>query len=120
MLKIDRKIDYDVSVKNSRTETIDNKIFVSPPETVLISIGAAVDSKDQIWILSYKKQPERKIDEDLLVLEIFNPDGVLLGSLPLKGQINTPGNAIKIFNGRLYIVETYGKIIITEYIVKET
>jgi len=116
---IDRKLDYDVSVEKSAVERIEDREYITLPAVVNVSAGIAVDAQDRIWVLTYRRQPEKKRREDILMFEIFDSEGVYLENITLKDYFSTPCNAIRIFGSSLYIIETYGGMCVHEFNIVE-
>jgi len=78
-----------------------------------ISTCVAVDKKDRVWIITLVEQPDEWLEEDesylrqvvkksAAVFEIYNSDGILLGTLPLPEDIFL----MRIFDDRLLIVDS--------------
>lgn len=120
VFRMERSLNYDIK------EAIENLDVYSPgfgtftQLPVYVSRCIAVDSIGRIWVCTLKKQPKSRdtdnminveifIEElttaaDLLELEIFSPDGILLGRIPLT--INA--FVMKIFDDRIYFSEFEG------------
>ncbi len=106
------------------------RISIQMPEMNRCSSGIAVDDKDRIWVATLKRQikenervqtsvmttmsssGERAMnmsvkgntevkETDMYLLEIFDPDGILLGKIQLKNFVDD----IKIRKDRLYILD---------------
>ena len=106
------------------------RISIQMPEMNRCSSGVAVDNKDRIWIATLKRQikenervqtsvmttmsssGERAMnmsvkgntevkETDMYLLEIFDPDGILLGKIQLKHFVDD----IKIQKDRLYLLD---------------
>jgi len=106
------------------------RISIQMPEMNRCSSGIAVDNKDRIWVATLKRQikenervqtsvmttmsssGERAMnmsvkgntevkETDMYLLEIFDPDGILLGKIQLKHFVDD----IKIQKDRLYLLD---------------
>jgi hypothetical protein len=87
----------------------------------MVSLGIAADGKGRIWVNTFRRQmsleeqgarlsvggmtrtlAEPKIEKlDVFKLEIFSPDGLLLGEIPLSHH----AHGIRIFGDNLFIWE---------------
>ncbi len=106
------------------------RISIQMPEMNRCSSGIAVDNKDRIWVATLKRQikenervqtsvmttmsssGERAMnmsvkgntevrETDMYLLELFDPDGILLGKIQLKHFVDD----IKIQKDRLYLLD---------------
>jgi sugar lactone lactonase YvrE len=82
------------------------------------AVGIAVDAKGRSWVLTFIKQPVSNQgmpntlkDHDIIVFEIFDENGILLGSIPTPNHVA----AIRIFGDHLYIIDTYTEMCVYEY-----
>lgn len=111
----DRKLNYEV------TEI--KEVYGNVPNTV--SMGIAVDHKNRIWILTFVNQSDKwresifdtdrfLVEKSHVVFEIFDNEGVLLGSIPVPEDIFL----IRIFDDRLFIVDT-DRVSLSEYKIVE-
>jgi len=119
LLQIQRPLDYDHSITKSIYEKSGDREYVTRPVMPDIAEGIAVDGRQRIWVLTYRKQPEGVEKSDLLMFEIFTPDGVLRRRLHFKEFFRTPGNTIRTYGDRLFIIETYGGMCVHEYRIRE-
>jgi hypothetical protein len=94
---------------------------IQAPQLNMVSMGIAADQAGRIWVNTYRRQMSReeqggsisvggqirsvkaaKIEKmDIHMLEVFGPDGVLLGEIPL----NHLAHGIRIFGDMLFIWE---------------
>jgi len=120
IFKIERALNYDIreAVSNLDPGSPGFGTFTRLP--VYVSRCIAVDSKGRIWVCTFKEQPESSgtgsgenwneyVKElttatDLLELEIFSHDGILLGRIPLSVNIFV----MKIFDDRIYFSDFEG------------
>ena len=104
---------------------------VQGPKMNIVSSGIAADGKGRIWVITLRRQlaneerafgssvvrsdvgvvartkaQPKVVKEDVYKLEIFSPDGVLLGEIPLTHH----AHGIRIFGDNLFIQEYYNTI----------
>jgi len=104
---------------------------VQGPKMNRVSYGIAADGKGRIWVITLRRQladeerafgtsvvrsdvgvvaqkrtQPRVVKEDVYKLEIFSPDGVFLGEIPLTHH----AHGIRIFGDNLFIREYYNTI----------
>jgi len=126
--RADRPLNYE-------TDVIEKGFVTSKgaqgPKMNAVSVGVAADGKGRIWVITMRRQlsnEEKALDSsivttdagavsrrktqpkvvkgDVFKLEIFNPDGVLLGEIPLTHH----AHGIRIFGDNLFILEYYNTI----------
>ena len=88
------------------------------------SVGIDVDIKERLWVITLFKQPDewskdwidkiKTANKSFAMFEIFNSDGILLGSIPLPEEIFL----MRIFDDRLFIVDT-DRVSVSEYKIVE-
>ncbi len=107
-------------------------VGVQGPKMNIVSSGIAVDAKDRIWVITLRRQLTKEemgtggsvvttdagvvsrkipsqpkvVKEDVYKLEIFRPDGIFLGEIPLPHH----AHGIRIFGDNLFIREYYNTI----------
>ena len=90
-----------------------------------ISTHVAVDKKERVWIITLVEQPDEwfekfsiwdrlSVRKSVAVFEIFNRDGILLGSVPLPEDVFL----MRIFDDRLFIVDP-DRVSVSEYKIVE-
>jgi hypothetical protein len=113
-------------------------VAVTSPNMNQVSSGIAADGKGRIWVITLRRQRtkeemglrtsvtsdgggvSRKVTEpkvvkgDIYKLEIFSPDGIFLGEIPLTHN----AHGIRIFGDKLFIRE-YDNTIFYQYKVVE-
>lgn len=120
--RADRPLNYGTEVLDKgKVETSERGTSIQAPRMNMVSMGIAVDGAGRIWVNTYDRQmkPEEQgasitvggatrttkqanIEKmDIHKLEIFDPDGVLLGEIPL----NHLAHGIRIFGDALFIWE---------------
>lgn len=102
--KADRILNYGTEVIDKGYIHQDYKgIGIQMPTLNMVSVGIAADGKGRIWVITLNRQmtPEETGSEvvaggrrrtvepiiqkmDIYKLEVFSPDGILLGSIPLN------------------------------------
>jgi sugar lactone lactonase YvrE len=124
--KADRPLNFPTEmIKKGRMEATGNSMSVYSPKMNRCTIGVSVDSKNRIWVLTMTRQlkteeqiavissssdagESRRItgDTDLRTtdaykLDIFDPDGLLLGSIPLRHF----ADGIRIAGDNLFLLD---------------
>ena len=123
LFRTDRPLKYKVSHKMvKRTFNVQGRSReMDVPEMVIVSGGISIDYKNRIWVITITKQPEwnnenpNQIVRPSIEFEIFDNDGILLGTLPfteVKGQV-------RIFGDKLYIIEPQEEMCVYEYRIVE-
>lgn len=90
-----------------------------------ISTHVAVDTKDRVWVITVIEQPDEwreqlrlsklmSVKKSAAVFEIYNSEGILLGSLPLPEDIFL----FRIFDDRLFVVDP-DRVSVSEYRIVE-
>ena len=129
--KADRKLNYNLTSPKAKggIERSGGMVRVQMPQMNRCSNGIAIDDKGRVWVISLKRQ--RKEDEevktemrvtsmggqksmslsfsgstenretDMYQLEIFAPDGVLLGKIPLSHFVDD----IRIEKDSLFLLD---------------
>lgn len=118
--KSDRILNYDTKVHDKGFIKRDDRgTSIQAPTMNTVSQGISVDGKGRIWINTLNRQMTkeemgmsisvggvtRKLQEpkiqkmDIFKLEVFRPDGVLIGEIPL----NHLAHGIRIFGDKLFI-----------------
>ena len=85
------------------------------------SSGIEIDRKNRVWVLSNYKQgfiykdnilTPHNSNKDFWRFEIYNPDGVLIGRIPVP-QDNF--NTMRIFGSTMFLIDTNFDMVIYEY-----
>jgi len=118
----DRVLKYGTDVIDKGSiERSERGTSIQAPRMNMVSMGIAADGKGRIWVNTLRRQmsleeqgsrvsaggvnrtlAEPKIEKmDVYKLEIFSPDGVLLGEIPL----NHHAHGIRIFGDTLFVWE---------------
>lgn len=141
----DRELNYDMEPKNKgRMERSGGMMSIEQPDMNRCSDGIAVDGKGRIWVVNLKRQlkEEEEVSTSVMVtmdssgqrsmsqsvsgatditktdmyqLEIYSPDGVLLGSLPLDHFVDD----IQIRGDRVYLLDRMRAMHFYEYKIVE-
>jgi len=129
--KADRKLDYstDISKAKAQVKRTGGNVRVQGPQMNRCSMGVAVDGKGRVWVVTFKRQlkeeeqvqssigvsmmnGQRSVsmsyegatdnrETDSFQLEIYDQDGILLGSIPLTHFVDD----IRIIKDRLFILD---------------
>jgi sugar lactone lactonase YvrE len=135
--RADRELDYSTKlIEKGRQEVTANSARYFGPKLNRVTDGLAVDDKGRIWVVTrdrqIKKEEEvtimmsgsvdrgstRKVvgdtdlrTTDMYKLEIFAPDGVLLGSIPVKHFVDM----IYVHKDRLFLLDRDRGVSFYEY-----
>ena len=119
LFRTDRPLKYKIDHKMVKRTF--SGVEMPIPEMTMVSTGISVDQKGRIWVLTVTKQgkidytePEKSVPPTFEI-EIYDKDGILLGSLPsveIKGQL-------RIFGDNLYLVNTEEEMCVYEYRIVE-
>jgi hypothetical protein len=129
--RADRPLNYRTDVIEKGFIKRGRGIGIQGPKMNVVSMGIAADGKGRIWIITLRRQltkeemgggssvvttdagvvsrplPQPKVVKgDVYKLEIFSPDGVLLGEIPLTHH----AHGIRICGDNLFIREYYNMI----------
>jgi hypothetical protein len=124
--KADRPLNYETKVmEKGKYEATANMTRYTAPKMNSCSKGIAVDDSGRIWVVTHRRQikPEEVIrvsqsgssagvtvkregntdlrTTDMFQLEVFDPEGVLLGTIPVSQFVD----GIWIFRDRLYLLD---------------
>jgi hypothetical protein len=108
--------DYPLSVEQYRN--IDEQPDFWVYQLGKVSEGIQVDGMDRVWVQSYREQitwslysSRSKWDRPYFVLNVFDRNGVLQGTLPIDEVFYD----FRIFGDRLFLVDRMGLMTVTEY-----
>ncbi len=143
--RADRPLGYGTEViKKGKYDTSGGGVSMSPAEMNKCSVGIAVDSKSRSWVLTYARQlrKEERVQTsmttfggqagvnsvsiktegntdlrttDALRLDVFDPDGVLLGSIPLTHF----ADVLRISGDRLFLIDRDRGVTVYRYRIVE-
>lgn len=143
--RADRPLGYGTEVKKKgKIETTGGGVSMSPPEMNSCSAGLDVDARGRIWVLTYNRQlrKEEKVQTsmtsvggpgginnvsyktegntdlrttDAYRLDVFDPDGLFLGSLPLSHF----ADVLRIAGDRLLLIDRDRGVTVYEYRIVE-
>jgi sugar lactone lactonase YvrE len=143
--RADRPLDYGTEVKKKgKFDTSGGGVSMSAPEMNTCSAGIAVDAKGRSWVLTYARQlkkdeqvrtsmmsvggqagisnvsikTEGNTDlrtTDALRLDVFDPDGVLLGEIPLTHF----ADVLRVAGDRLFVIDRERGVTVFEYRIVE-
>lgn len=143
--RADRPLSYDTEVrKKGKIETTGGGVNFSSPEMNTCSKGIAVDGRGRAWVVTLGRQLKKEEEvqtsimsvggpsgvqsvsyktegntdlrtTDAFKLEVFDPDGVLLGEVPLTHFVD----AIRVFGDRLFLIDRERGVTVYEYRIEE-
>lgn len=127
--KADRKLSYKQSKPGKSEEKREEGPIAG--ETIVtirmdtmnkFSYNIAVDGKGRSWVHTFTKQAEGKIrNEDYIpaetMLEIYDPEGILLGRLPFPNVRNI--STYRIFGDRMFFIDREEEMAVYEYRIIE-
>ena len=143
--RADRPLNYDTEVKKKgKVETSGGGVSMSEPEMNKCSAGIAVDGRGRAWVVTLDRQLKKEEQvqtsmtsfggpggvrsvsvkttgntdlrtTDAFKLEIFDPNGVLLGEVPLTHFVD----AIRVFGDRLFLIDRERGVSVYEYRIVE-
>jgi sugar lactone lactonase YvrE len=143
--RADRPLDYGTEVKKKgKFETSGGNTSIVSPEMNTCSAGIAVDAEGRIWALTFARQLKKEEQvqtsmtsfggpagvssvsiktegntdlrtTDAYRLDIFTPDGVLLGAVPL----NHFADVLRIDGNRLFLIDRERGVSVFEYRIVE-
>jgi hypothetical protein len=143
--RADRPLGYSSEIrKKGKVDRSGGGFSMSPPEMNVCSVGIAVDGRGRSWVVTYARQLKKEEQvqttmmsvggrggisnvsiktegntdlrtTDALKLEIFGPDGVLLGEIPLAHF----ADVIRVFGDRLFLIDRERGVTVYEYRIVE-
>lgn len=141
----DRPLNYDVSTPKTKGERRGSggRVEFRMPDMNRVSNGIAVDGKGRVWVVTMKRQleEEEQVQANVMVtmdggqrsmnfsvagntddrntdayqLEVYDPEGVLLGSIPLDRFVD----GIHIEKDRVYLLDQMRGMQYYEYKIVE-
>jgi DNA-binding beta-propeller fold protein YncE len=129
--KADRKLDYSTDLSKAKAEVkrSGGSVRVQGPQMNRCSMGIAVDDKGRVWVVNFKRQlkEEEQVESrigvsmengqrsvslsydgatdlretDIYQLEIYDQDGILLGTIPLTHFVDD----IRIIKDRVFLLD---------------
>jgi hypothetical protein len=139
--RAERPLNYGTDVIEKGTIIRRTRGFgINGPKMNVVSSGIAADGKGRIWVITLRRQLTKEesgsggsavtvdsgivartipsqpevVKPDVYKLEIFSPDGILLGEIPLIHH----AHGIRIFGDNLFIREYYNTIFYQYKIIK--
>jgi hypothetical protein len=143
--RADRPLDYGTEVKKKgKIDTSGGNFSMSNPEMNNCSSGIDVDDKGRIWVLTYARQlrKEEQVQTSMMSvggaagvsnvsiktegntdlrttdayrLDVFDPEGVLLGSLPLTHF----ADVLRVAGDRLFLIDRERGVTVYQYRIIE-
>lgn len=119
--RFDRLLNYTVEIEKKKY-TMKGPVprEIEYVEVTKVSNGNGIDYRGRLWVLSFKCQPLKDlVEEDVYQFEIFNPDGILLGTLPAPILYSDSIIILRIFGSRLFIIDSLKEMCVYEYKIVE-
>jgi len=143
--RADRPLEYGTEVKKKgRIDTSGGGVSMSPPEMNTCSAGIAVDARGRSWVLTYARQLKKEEQvqtsittvggqagvssvsykttgntdlrtTDAYRLDVFDPDGALLGAIPLTHF----ADVLRISGDRLFLIDRERGVTVYQYKIVE-
>jgi hypothetical protein len=143
--RADRPLDYGTEVKKKgKIDSSGGGLSISNPEMNNCAAGIDLDAKGRIWVLTYARQlrKEEQVQTSMMSvggaagvsnvsiktegntdlrttdayrLDVFDPDGVLLGSLPLTHF----ADVLRVAGDRLFLIDRERGVTVYEYRIME-
>ncbi len=140
----DRELDYTTEPKGKgKMERQGGNVSIQGPQLNTCSVGIAADSRGRVWVASLKRQlkeeeqagmrvqmtmsggersismkPDGNVElrkTDAYQIEIYDPDGLLLGTIPLDCFVD----GIRIEQDRLFVLDRMRGAQVLEYKIIE-
>ncbi|MCP4726033.1 MAG: 6-bladed beta-propeller [bacterium] len=132
IFKTDRPLNYEVSMPKSN---ISEGNVGFQEKLNFVSEGLGTDDKNRIWVLTFDRQEKEAehldifslragtmmrmdvkgntdlTETDMFKLEVFDNEGILLAEFPLSHFCDV----IRVFNDKIYIIDTFRGMCIYEY-----
>jgi len=132
LMNTDRPLDFEITHKKEKQvmDVYNNKGGLTPREIErgrisYVSEGLGVDHKGRIWTITWRRQGEEDDREkypdpyvlaaELFRFDIFDPEGIFLGSLPVEKYFGS----MHIYDDRLFLVDAYNEMCVYEYKIVE-
>jgi len=96
-------------MESTKIETMMRNVF---------SRGIYIDNKGRIWVLGLKSQTSSKVLIEELILEVYNPEGILLTRVPSE-VIPSLQKLQQIHGDRVFFIDTYIQMCVYEYKIVE-
>jgi len=138
--RADRELNYSTKViERGKHEVTKTGTKYTSPRMNLVSAGIDADDQGRVWVVTYNRQFKKEEEvgrmvtysggvattkisgntelqtTDMYKLEIFSPDGVLLGEIPLTQFVNL----IHIWKDRLFLLDRDRGVKFYEYKIGE-
>ncbi|MFO8017719.1 MAG: hypothetical protein R6U96_03730 [Promethearchaeia archaeon] len=92
------------------------------PELTYVNIDIKIDSKERLWVTTFKDLPEKRgsrsqtlENQDNLEFRIYSKDGIWLDRIPVP----VPHFKKRIYGNRIYLIDPYFETCIYEYEIIE-
>lgn len=126
LMKIDRELPYELEYKYEKAEMeVEGRILdYIKANFPYVSRGIGVDSRDRIWVLTFKKEVPKDLEgkdfihQEYLVFEVYSKDGILLTKVPFPEKIERFDNWT-MHGDRVYFVDPHEQACVYVYKVIE-
>lgn len=123
---ISRDLDFDLELNTTirlmRGPDPDTPVEVPIADfTEVSSKGLGIDNKGRLWVPTYRRHRDPDNEEeiytatDLIALEIYDKEGLLLGRIPTDFYFKR----FRVFGDRLYFIDHSHKVCVYEYKIIE-
>ena len=138
--RADRKLNYSTKViERGKQEITKTRTRYTSPRMNRVSAGLAADDKGRVWVVTYNRQFKKEEEvgrmvtgsggvattkilgntdlqtTDMFKLEIYSPNGVLLGEIPLTQFVDM----IHIWKDKLFLLDRDRGVKFYEYRITE-
>lgn len=123
LIKTDRPLNFEITYKKEKQIRRDREIEIA--RISYVSGDIEIDYKGRIWVITYRRQREEDDNEkypdphvlaaELFRFDIFDPEGIFLGSLPVEKYFGS----MHIYDDRLFLVDAYNEMCVYEYKIVE-
>ncbi len=121
-MKIERELPYELEYKYEKAEMeVEGRVLEYTKENFpYVSRGIGVDSRGRIWVLTFKKQfPKNIEDEDFIIqdyfeFEVYSEDGILLNRVPFPEKIERFDNWT-MHENQVYFVDPHEQACVYVY-----
>jgi sugar lactone lactonase YvrE len=124
LMKIERELPFELEYKYEKAKMEIRGVMREylDQDFPFVSSGIGVDSKDLIWVLTYKKELPEVTEgmvfniQEYFVFEIYSEDGILLTRVPFPEKIESFDNWT-MHGDKVYFVDPRGQACVYVYTV---
>ena len=122
LMKIDRELPYELEYKYKKAKMEIRGVIREylDQDFPYVSGGIGVDSRDRIWVLTFKKEIPKVTEgkdftiKEYLVFEVYSEDGILLTKVAFPEKIETFDNWT-MHEDKMYFVDPRGQACVYVY-----